>query len=85
MKKQTCWRFHPVTGQDAEDFSKELVVMPDKDREELAAMSANGATFWWIKDTDGEIARIEKINYSFVANVMGIQLEFDSVPPLLRK
>jgi hypothetical protein len=65
------YRFHPVTGVDAEDMRGE----PDEGKQEIAAMIRQGARLYWHLNDAGEYTRCEKANIGFVLKVMGIPLE----------
>lgn len=80
--KTVLYRYHPETGEDAED----IVIPPEateKDRIELAEMRRNGATFWWQENESEHIAaglekfsRVERINMEFIAKAMGFEFTF---------
>jgi len=72
---EKCYRFHPVTGIDANDLT---VVGNPEQREEIADMVRAGARFYWHKEpiTGGEWGRIERANYAFVKNMMGEPVEW---------
>lgn len=67
----TLYRFHPKTGEDAEDLPFTLSV---SEKEEIAAMRRAGARFYWNENEDGTISRSELQNISFVANVLGVTI-----------
>ncbi len=67
--KQTFYRFHPVTGIDANDIDTKG--MPDDVKQELAAMVTSGAKFYWDKDS-----RVERANIEFVLKIVGAEYEF---------
>jgi hypothetical protein len=77
---QTFYRFHPATGQDANEF--DTASMPEKDRIELAEMVRAGAKFYW--EGPGKVGegylkgygRIERANVEFVLRVTGVRGEW---------
>lgn len=44
--KQTFWRFHPITGIDANDFTEELRGATPEQKQELAETVRHGAVFY---------------------------------------
>lgn len=84
---QKFYRFHPITGQDANDLPLEMLT--EEQRIEVAAMVRAGAKFYWDRIDAGEpgpadvqgYTRIEKANVLFVLRVTGLKYEFiDSRP-----
>jgi hypothetical protein len=66
------WRFHPVTGADANDFTDELKGATPKQKQDLAEMVRQGAKFYWGLDRTAEgYQRIERSNVEFVLKVIG--------------
>lgn len=47
------YRYHPETGEDAEDITLPSHAT-EKDRIEFAEMRREGATFWWQQDESAE-------------------------------
>lgn len=76
---QRFYRFHPKTGQDANEFELMLTV---EQREELASMVRAGAKFYWQKTDEIGIGvvdgytRVEKTNIEFVLKVTGANYQF---------
>jgi len=79
----TFWRFHPVTGADANQF--DTSALSDKQREELVGMVRAGAKFYWQKttetrsDVDQGYVRAEYSNIKFVLDMMGTKYIFQDV------
>lgn len=63
----TLRRYHPETGEDAEELPAGL---PVEAKEEIAAMRRNGAKFYFEEFDDGWY-RVELSNVSFVAHALG--------------
>ena len=82
--KAKFYRYHPETGQDAEDFCDVSIVhrTPETDKE-LADMRKNGATFWWTNYPEGkELHRVERINMEFIVKVTGADAEWIDEKPV---
>jgi hypothetical protein len=72
---KTCYRFHPVTGEDANDFAG--AGLTDEQKQGLAEMFRNGAQYYWHQMTDGaEWTKLERSNYQFIANVIDEDVEW---------
>lgn len=82
---QKFYRFHPVTGQDANEF--DTASMQEKDRIELASMVRAGARFYWEgprKTGEGYLkgyGKIERANVEFVLKVLGAKAEWIDTAP----
>lgn len=78
--KQTFYRFHPVTGADANDF--DTTEWSDKQKAGLAEMIRGGAQFYWersnepVEKTLQGYTRVERANVTFVLQVTGVPFEF---------
>jgi hypothetical protein len=73
------WRFHPITGADANSIDTSQFTAQQKN--ELAEMVRAGARFYWEKrsptsDDPEEYGRVEYSNVKFVLDVMGMKYEF---------
>ena len=74
------YRFHPVTGADANIF--DMVGWTAEQKQEMAAMVRCGARFYWKKEGQarrgdpGCYTRVEKRNASFALTVAGIPHRF---------
>lgn len=85
IKVQRFYRFHPKTGQDANELDTGHLTPEQK--QELAAMVAAGAKFYWEKSDDHGIGvlkgytRVERQNVSFALKVAGVQFEFVDTAP----
>lgn len=77
------YRFHPITGKDANDIN--TFRMSDEQKAEVAAMIRAGACFYWqrakladhLTDAPGVVQgyiRIEWNNFSFVAFATGLNV-----------
>jgi len=62
-----CFRFHPVTGIDANDIDTSGAT--EEQRAELAAEVRAGARFYWLKDEGGQYERVERSNFDFAIYV----------------
>ena len=77
---QKFWRFHPLTGEDANVF--DTTQISEDQRAELAQMVRDGAKFYWA--TADEIglgtvqgySRVEYANIKFVLDATGVRYEF---------
>lgn len=77
------YRYHPVTGQDAEDLSDiHDYFKTEKSLGELHILRENGATFWWTCYPEGnEIRRVERINMEFIILATGDVAEWITDKP----
>lgn len=77
---QKFWRFHPVTGEDANVF--DTTQLSEDQRAELAQMIRDGAKFYWnTADDNGpdvvqDYGRVEYANIKFVLDATGVRYEF---------
>ena len=84
MKALRFFRFHPVTGQDANELPIELLNVDQ--RQELAQMVSNGAKFYWepAKDNGPDVlegySRVEHGDMRFVLDATGQPYEFVEAP-----
>lgn len=83
---QKFFRFHPVTGQDANDL--DISKLSEGQRSELAEMVRAGAKFYWEgpgKTGEGYVkgyGRVEYANVKFVLDVTATPYEFiDTATP----
>jgi hypothetical protein len=77
------YRYHPDTGQDAEDFSDVPGFDTSTNQKELADMKKHGATFWWTNyPEDGELHRVERINMEFIVKVTGAEAQWIDEKPI---
>jgi hypothetical protein len=71
------YRYHPIDGRDAEDFSSELRTATAEQKQELASMIRHGARFYWNQTGDSGVwERVERANIEFVLKVTGRPYEF---------
>jgi hypothetical protein len=77
-EKQVFWRYHPVTGEDANDL--EVEHLTPEQRQELAEMIRSGARFYW-ELRNGAYGRVERNNIEFVLRVIAIPYEFIDARP----
>ena len=76
---QKFWRFHPVTGEDANLF--DTTQLSEDERAELAQMVRDGAKFYWEGGHNGPgtvqgYSRVEYSNVKFVLDMTGVKYEF---------
>ena len=84
MAEAKFYRYHPETGQDAEDFSDvdPVEFKKPKNQVDLKKMRDSGATFWWTNFPDGgSLHRVERINMGFVIKAMGAKAEWIDEKP----
>lgn len=70
------FRFHPVTGQDANDIDTSGATQEHKTM--LAEMVSAGAKFYWEESPvdAGGFGRVEHSNVKFVLDMTGAKYEF---------
>jgi hypothetical protein len=75
MDTVKCYRFHPVTGADANDFND--VPMSESQKIQVAEMVRSGAKFYWHQhESNQHWTRTERANYAFVLQVAGQSVEW---------
>lgn len=80
MDKQVFYRFHPVTGADANEF--EMEGWNKSQKESLALVFSRGAKFYWgespesLDKTISDYVRVERESTTFVLLITGIPFEF---------
>jgi hypothetical protein len=71
-----AYRVHPDTGEDANTF--DTTGWTEQEKIDHASDIRHGAKFYWFRGVDDDQAwtKVERANYSFVANVIGQRVEW---------